>query len=184
MVELKDKTMIGKKAEDIMIPIDRYPNIFSDVTLRQAMAEFEHAYLNVDGEMSLPRALLVIDKNYSLIGIVRRRDILQGLEPDFMKHIPHHHQKELIDIEGDPNLVLLSSGRVIKTMHSHADKMRIADIMQPVTDKVQYNDHIAQIIYIMVKKDLNLLPVMKNRQVIGVVRSVDVFHEVAHLLLD
>ncbi|MCP4583114.1 MAG: CBS domain-containing protein [candidate division Zixibacteria bacterium] len=184
MVELKDKTMIGKKAEDIMIPIERYPNIFEDLTLRQAMAEFEHAYLNIDGEMSLPRALLVIDKDFNLIGIVRRRDILQGLEPDFMKHIPHHHQKELIDIEGDPNLVILSSGKVIKTMHAHADHMCIADIMQPVTDKIQYNDHIAKIIYMMTRKDLNLLPVMKKRRIIGVVRSVDVFHEVAHLLLD
>ena len=184
MIDLKDNKMIGKKAEDIMIPIERYPNIFKGTKLRQAMAEFEHAYLNIDGEMSLPRALLVIDEDYSLIGIVRRRDILQGLEPDFMKHIPHHHQKELIDIEGDPNLVLLSSGKVIKTMQTHADQMRIADIMQPVVDKVQYNDHIAKIIYLMVRKDLNLLPVMKGGQVIGVVRSVDVFHEVAHLLLD
>jgi predicted transcriptional regulator len=62
--------------------------------------------------------------------------------------------------------------------------MRIDDIMQPVVDKVQYNDHIAKIIYMMCKKDLNLLAVMKDGQVIGVVRSVDVFHEVAHLLLD
>jgi len=176
--------MIGKQAYEVMIPIEKYPNIFSGVTLREAMVEFEHAYINVDGQASLPRSLLVIDKDFSLIGIVRRRDILQGLEPDFMKHMPHHHQKELIDIEGDPNLVLLSSGKVIKTMRANADKFRIADVMQPVTDKIQHNEHIAKIIYMMVSKDLNLLPVMKDRKIIGVVRSVDVFHEVARLLLD
>jgi predicted transcriptional regulator len=176
--------MIGKQAYEVMIPIEKYPNIFSGVTLREAMVEFEHAYINVDGQASLPRSLLVIDKDFSLIGIVRRRDILQGLEPDFMKHMPHHHQKELIDIEGDPNLVLLSSGKVIKTMRANADKLRVIDIMQPVTDTIEHNEHIAKIIYLMVSKDLNLLPVMKDGKIIGVVRSVDVFHEIARALLE
>ena len=175
--------MIGKHALDVMIPIDSYPNISHKATLREAITEFERAAIDFKGYKSLPRALLVIDENRNLMGVVRRRDILQGLEPNFMKHIPQHHQKELSDIEGDPNLVLLSSGTIIKSMKAKAETP-VEEVMQPVKDKVEYNEHIAKIIYLMISKDLNLIPVIKQGQVIGVVRSVDVFHEVAHLLAE
>lgn len=177
--------MIKKRAHDIMIPINRYPNIFQGATIREAMAEFEHAFLNVDDCMSLPRALLVIDENHNLIGMIRRRDLLKALEPRFMQQVPHHHQKEYFDIEGDPNLVALSSGKLIKTMRSQANQV-IDDIMLPadLMFTVDYNDHIAKVVYIMALKDLNLLPVMQEGKVVGVVRSVDVFHEVAHLVLE
>jgi predicted transcriptional regulator len=149
------------------------------------MAEFEHAFLNVDGRMSLPRALLVIDENHNLIGMIRRRDILKALEPRFMQKVPHHHQKEYLDIEGDPDLVALSSGKLIKTMKSQADQ-NIDDIMLPadLMFTADHGDHIAKIVYIMALKDLNLLPIMQGGKVVGVVRSVDVFHEVAHLILE
>jgi predicted transcriptional regulator len=177
--------MIKKRACDIMIPIEKYPNIFRGVTIKEAVAEFEHAYVNVDGQMSLPRALLVIDENHNLIGMIRRRDILKALEPRFMQPMPHHHPKEIYDIEGDPDLVALSSGRVIKTMKSQAGQ-KIDDYMLPaeLMFTADCNDHIAKIIFVMAKKDLNLLPVMRDGKVIGVVRSVDVFHEIAHILLE
>jgi predicted transcriptional regulator len=177
--------MIKKRAHDIMIPITKYPNIFRGLTIREAIAEFEHAYVNVDGQMSLPRALLVIDENHNLLGMVRRRDILKALEPRFMQPMPHHHQKELIDIEGDPDLVALSAGRVMKTIVAQASQ-KIDDIMLPadLMFTADYNDHIAKIIYVMAIKDLNLLPIMQKGKVVGVVRSVDVFHEIAHLLLE
>lgn len=177
--------MIKKRASDIMIPIDKYPNIFQGVTIREAMAEFEHAFLNVDDCMSLPRALLVIDEKRNLIGMIRRRDILKALEPRFMQKVPHHHQKDYFDIEGDPDLVALSSGKLIKTMRAQADQ-NINDIMLPadLMFTANYDDHIAKIVYIMALKDLNLLPVMRDGKVVGVVRSVDVFHEVARLILE
>jgi hypothetical protein len=37
-------------------------------------------------------------------------------------------------------------------------------------------------VFTMVSRNLALLPVMKGKKVIGVVRSVDVFHEIAELL--
>ena len=177
--------MIKKRAADIMIPINKYPNIFHGVTIREAIAEFEQAFLNVDDCQSLPRALLVIDERHNLIGMIRRRDILKALEPRFMQKVPHHHQKEYLDIEADPDLVALSSGKLIKTMRAQANQ-NIDDIMLPadLMFTADINDHIAKIVYIMALKDLNLLPVMKDGKVVGVVRSVDVFHEVAHLILE
>lgn len=177
--------MIKKSAHDIMIPINKYPNIFSGATIREAITEFEHAFLHVDGQMSLPRALLVIDKNHTLLGMVRRRDILKALEPRYMQPMEHHHQKELIDIEGSPELAVLSAGNLMRTVKAQANQ-RIDDIMLPaeLMFTADYNDHITKLVYVMTIKDLNLMPVMRDGKVVGVVRSVDVFHELAHLFME
>jgi predicted transcriptional regulator len=36
----------------------------------------------------------------------------------------------------------------------------------------------------MISKDLDLLPVMKDNRIVGVVRSVDAFNEIAAILLE
>ena len=59
----------------------------------------------------------------------------------------------------------------------------VSEIMQPVATTVRYEDHLATVIYKMVSNDLNLLPVLKEGKVVGVVRSVDVFEEIADILL-
>jgi predicted transcriptional regulator len=48
---------------------------------------------------------------------------------------------------------------------------------------VDFQDHLAKIIYEMVDRGLSLLPVLKEGKVVGVVRSVDAFREIAEILL-
>ena len=73
--------MPTKHAKDIMIPLNKYPHIPHTLTLREAVAEMELSVVEVGGLKSLPRALLVFDDDQQLLGVVRRRDILRGLDP-------------------------------------------------------------------------------------------------------
>ncbi len=174
--------MASKKADEIMIPLDQYPHIPHWFTLRQAMPEFQKSIIDVKGYKSLPRALLVFDKEYHILGIVRRRDILRGIEPRFLKTMPMHNRQQLFDIEADPNLTVLTSGKVAKAVIEQATESTVDEIMQPVAGSVKHDDHIAKIAYKMIHQDLNLLPVIKDGKVIGVVRSVDAFNEMANIL--
>ncbi len=174
--------MATKRAEDIMIPLDKYPHIPHWFTLRQAVAEIQKSKIDFKGHKSLPRALLVFDEKYHLLGIVRRRDILRGLEPKFLKTMPMTHRQQMFDIEADPDLTVLTSGKVAKAVKDQADNT-ISEVMQPVAGSVRHDDHITKIIYKMIHKDLNLLPVVRGDKVIGVVRSVDAFNEMANILL-
>lgn len=169
-------------AADIMIPLEKYPHIPYWFSLRQAVAEMEKTSLEVGGRKSLPRALLVFDEKYNLLGIVRRRDILRGLEPKFLRTMSMPYRKKLFDVEIDPNLADLSSGKVAEAMQEQSEQA-VSEVMQPIAATVDVNDHLAKIIYKMVSRDLNLLPVLRDDSVVGVVRSVDVFHEVANMLL-
>jgi predicted transcriptional regulator len=171
-----------KKAEEVMIPLDKYPHIPYWFSLRQAIAEMEKSELEVMGKKSLPRVVLVFDEKYRLMGMVRRRDLLRGLEPKFQLESSRASEKRWFDIKIDPELAELSYDNILKGICERA-KHPVSDIMIPVTMTVNADDHLMKVIYEMVENNLSLLPVLKDNRIIGVVRSVDVFHEVAQLLL-
>ena len=77
--------MMNTTAIEIMIPIDEYPNVPHTYTIRQTAAVFKSSRLEVGGMTSLPRAVLVFDEENHALGLVRRRDILRGLEPRFLR---------------------------------------------------------------------------------------------------
>lgn len=174
--------MVTRRAGEIMIPLDKYPHIPHWFTLRQAVVEMEKSELVVDDRRSLPRALLVFDEKYQLLGVVRRRDILRGLEPKFLRTMPVQHRRKLFDIGGDDDLTSMSTGRFAKALVQQADQP-VSEVMQPVAATVDVKDHLAKVIFLMLSRDLNLIPVLDGDRLVGAVRSVDVFREVANVLL-
>jgi predicted transcriptional regulator len=177
-----EKYMETKQAKDIMIPLSKYPHIPYWFTLRQAIVEMENSELEIDGRKSLPRVVLVFDEKYRLLGIVRRRDILRGLEPGFLENQPKSYRQKVFDINIDPNLAELSAIHWVTEVRERAERP-VSDIMTRISATVNHDDHLIKVIYEMVDNDLSLIPVMEDSKVIGVVRSVDVFHEVAKLLV-
>jgi len=175
--------MENVRARDVLIPLDKYPHLPYWFTLKQAIAEMEGAVLEIDGRISLPRMLLVFDEKYQLMGMARRRDILKGLEPMFLREKPLQYRKKLWDVQVDPELSELSYGKVVEAVIKLADETSIGDVMLPIEATVDYDDHIVRVIYEMNKHNLSLLPVLKDGKVVGVVRSVDVFHEVAKVVV-
>jgi len=169
------------RAGDIMIPLEKYPHIPYWFTLRQAIAELEKSEIEMDGRKSLPRAVLVFNETYELLGVVRRRDILKGLEPKFLLAKPLQYRKKLFDVKIDPNLSLLHSEDLLKGIVEQAEKP-VSEIMSPIENTIDFNDHIFKIIYEMNEHKINLVPVVKGKSVVGVVRTVDIFHRVAKML--
>jgi len=170
------------RASDVMIPLDKYPHIPYWFTLRQAMVEMEHSELEINGRKSLPRMVLVFDEKYRLMGMARRRDILRGLEPKFLREKPVQYRKKLWDVQVDPDLSELTFSRVWEDVRKRVENP-ISEVMLPIEGTVDHDDHIVRIIYEMNKHDLSMLPVMHDEKVVGVVRSVDVFHQIAKLLI-
>jgi len=170
------------RAEDIMIPLESYPHIPHWFTLRQAMVELEKAEIEFGGRKSIPRVLLVFNEKYQLLGIARRRDIMRGLEPKYLLSKSLDYRKKLFDVKVDPNLSEMNYDKLINGIKEQADRP-ISDVMLPIMATVEHDDHIIKLIYEMVDNNLSLLPVFKEGKIVGVVRSVDVFHEMAKLII-
>jgi predicted transcriptional regulator len=174
--------MTGICAKDILVPLDKYPHIPNFHTLKQAVALMEHSVIEIGDRISLPRSLLVFDKDYRLVGVARRRDILRGLEPEFLQRMPLKNRRELFDVEVDPNLLEMSYEKIAKEIAARGE-LSVSTVVRPLKTIVDYNDHLARIVHEMVKWQANLLPVERDHRIVGVVRSVDVFHEVSKLVI-
>jgi Mg/Co/Ni transporter MgtE len=170
-----------KRVRDVMIPVGQYPSLRDTATLREAVTLMETAELEVQGRRSLPRVLLVFDAIQVLVGYVRRRDLMRGLEPRFLVVRPLAYRKKLFDVAVDPNLSELSHDRVANGIREQGDRP-ITDVMQPIEAVVQADDHIMKAIYEMVSQDLTLIPVVDGKQLVGVTRSVELFREMALVL--
>lgn len=169
------------RIKDIMIPVSEYPSVRPDNTLEEAISKMEQSELEMEGRKSLPRVLLVFEITGELVGTVRRRDIMRGLEPKHLVTQPLNYRKKLFDVSIDPNLSELSYDRMISGIKEQA-KQLVRTVMRPIQIALDHNDHIIKGVYEMVGYGLTLLPVIKDGTVVGVVRSVELFRELAHIV--
>jgi len=174
--------METKRIEEIMIPLDQYPHLHLQQPLKDAIREMEKCEIEAYGRKTVPRVTLVFNDEHQLVGVARRRDILRGLEPEFLVHKPIAIRKSLFDVEYDPNLSELSYDHLVSGILERSN-LPIEDVMLPVEVTLDYNDHIIKAIYEIVDSNISVLPVMKDNKVVGVARSVDVFREIAVIIL-
>jgi predicted transcriptional regulator len=170
-----------KKVKEIMIPLSKYPHIPYWFTIRQAIVEMEKSELDIDGRKSLPRGVLVFDEKYRLMGVVRRRDILKRLEPEASDENSENVSKAG-ETKGDVKSIPVVPAGWVAEMKKRGEH-QVCEIMMPIGVTINSEDQLVNAINKMVDNDLSIIPVMKDDKVVGVVRSVDVFHEIAKLML-
>jgi len=162
-----------KKVKELMIPLADYPHIPYWFTLRQAMAIVREAVIKFEGSFE-PRAVLVFDEKYQLMGIVTLRDIIKGLEPRFM------HETTLI--KADPNLTVLM-GDLLGPGMREASQKPVSEVMSPVKVTIQGNDPLAKAIFMMIQENVGMMPVAQDGKVTGMVRLSDLFKEISDMVL-
>jgi CBS domain containing-hemolysin-like protein len=170
--------MKDKIVQDIMVPVDEYPCIPDTLTIGDAVVEMTVQILRTK-HLSLPRVALVFDEDFAdLRGMLRRRDIMRGLEPGFLISGSLGYARKLFNVDVDPNLSELSHDKIVAGLRKRSTRP-VKDYMIPIPATINHNDHIMKAVAEMVDQDTSLLPVLKGRNVVGVVRSVDVLSEIA-----
>jgi CBS domain-containing protein len=169
-----------RQAGDIMIPLDKYPHIPYWFTMRQALAEMEHTEFDIGGRKSLPRVVLVFDEEYNLLGIVRRRDILRGIEPDYLA-------KTLADGIGKKKYQETTGEAAVQKVQDFIKERverPVSDVMMRLESAVDFEDNIAEIAAKIVDNNVSLMPVLKDGEVVGVVRTVELIDELARAVFE
>jgi CBS domain-containing protein len=169
------------RARDIMVPIDKYPAVRVDATLADAARVLSNWHIDMRGSVSMPRILLVMTADDHFAGVVRRRDILRGLAPSFLVGSAADHPELLFDVEIDPNLTELLSGRASEKLRAKA-RTPVGEIADSVVATLHADDPLIRVIQQMVRHNQPLLPVVEGDDVVGVVRSLEVLATVAGML--
>ena len=162
-----------KTAADLMIPLEDYPHIPYWFTLRQAMAIVRETAIKFECHFEL-RAVLVFDEHYQLLGILTLRDIIKGLEPRFMQ--------ETGLVKGDPNLAVFM-GDLFGAGLQEASQKPVKDVMSPIKVTIQGSDPVAKAVFLMVKENVGLMPVIQEGKVAGMLRLSDLFGEISKMVL-
>jgi len=162
-----------KTAQDLMIRLEDYPHIPYWFTLRQAMAIVREATVKFEGSFE-PRAVLVFDEKYQLMGILTLRDIIVGLEPKFLQ--------ETGLIKMDPSLTVLMGDFFGPKMREQSQKV-VGEVMSPIKITVDADDPITKPLYLMIKENIGLIPVMQGGKVVGMLRLSDLFGEISKIVL-
>ena len=173
--------MEGKVVENIMVPLSQYPHVKHDQTLTEAITVMEKTQITIGNRKSLPRKVLVFDDLNILVGMIGRRDIIRGLEPDFMSVKPDKYPRKLFKVEKDPNLMAFSFDKTVKGLQQRAQK-KIFEVMRPIEVFIPHDAPLSTAISLMVDHDVSFIPVIKNEVVVGVVRSAELFRELARWL--
>jgi DNA-binding NarL/FixJ family response regulator len=163
----------NKKVKDFMIPLEDYPHIPYWFTLRQAMAIVREASIKFEGSFE-PRAVLVFDEKYQLMGMLTLRDIIKGLEPKFAKDAGL--------IKADPNLAVLM-GDMFGPGMKEASQKPVSEVMSPIKVTVNGDDPITKALFQMILENVGMMPVLLDKKVVGMVRLSELFKEISTVVL-
>lgn len=155
-----------QKVKELLVPIDRYPRIPHQFTVGEALVEIK-TYIGKGY-----RHILVFDERFQLLSVLSLRDLLKEMLPDFLK-TTSPSKYEGYSTLGDASLALLWQESFFKTCRKQAKKP-VSEIMSPVKTTVDADDPVLKALFIMLRDDVQMLPVLKGGVVIGVIRLVDI----------
>lgn len=170
-----------KKVKELMVKITDYPHIPYWMSIRDAIAMMHSVYDKESG-LGENRMVLVFDESYQLMGVLRLRNLLIGIEPKFLRKdekSPYQGLKHA-DYAGLSELV---EGTFTSKCKEEAAKP-VSEVLTPIIATVDANDSVAKAAFIMLQADINLVPVMDGEKVAGVLRMSDVFNELTKIVIE
>ena len=158
-------------ARDLLVPLNDYPHARESQTLAEAVAMLETRQIQFDGRISMPRVLLVLDEDNHLLGSLRRRDILRGVEPEFHDELDTTHPEAHFKAEIDPNLTELIPADDAETLAQKLSRP-IGELAIEMRAQVNIDDSLMKIVRELVGNDTHIAAVLDDGNVVGDCRRV------------
>lgn len=167
-----------KVVKDVMVDVFDFPHVPYWFSLRQAIGIAKKSLLTTE-KCHHPMAILVFDEKYNLMGTLTLKDILKGLEPNFLKPITKAQGME----SDEAALSMLWDGLFFKESMDKATRP-VGEAMVPAKFFVQPDDPLTKAAYLMIHNDLVLLPVLEDKKkFVGLVRIKEIFEELSDAVL-
>ncbi|MBW1683135.1 MAG: CBS domain-containing protein [Deltaproteobacteria bacterium] len=173
------KTIIIK---DLMVPLEEYATVSEDATLQEAVMALEAAQEKIDREKYkyLHRAILVLNRSGKVVGKISQLDALKALEPKY---------REI----GDPDKLARAGFspaflKILLEKHSFWDssladicrkcaRLKVKNFMHTPTEGEYVRDDatLAEALHMLVMGRHHSLLVVRNSDIVGILRLTDVF---------
>lgn len=165
-----------------MIPLDQYPVVSASTPLGEAIAAIRKGMEKP--ALSGFRRVLVVDEAGRLVGTADMSELLRGLEPGILHATPDGvAQGFATPFGGEPDVALeLFWDRTLGDGIARVPATPVAQVARPVTITVAPGDSLGRALHRMLQHDREMLPVVTDGKVLGVIRLVDILDRVAALI--
>ena len=177
--------------KDLMVPLNEYATIQEDATLYDAILALESAQAKWEKSQKtyLHRAVLVYDKNQKIVGKLSQLDILKGLEPKYNQAAAKNGR--IMTTSGFSQSFLRSLikqfalwDKPLSDVCKKATKLHVKDCMY-IPEEGEYvdsEDTLDIAINQLVLGRHQSLLVVKEKEIVGILRLTDVFKEVCNTI--
>jgi len=174
--------------KDIMVPLSEYATVSEEASLKDAINSLETAQKKFKLNQYTHKAILVYDKNNKITGKISTLDIIRALEPKYSL-IGKSNPLSSIGL----SRFGLSSGFLkslvkqynlwnepFESLLSNASSQKVKDFMYNPSEGeyVKEDASLAEAIHQIVMGHHQSLLVVKNDNIVGILRIVDIFKKI------
>lgn len=165
-----------------MIPLEQYPVVSATTPLGEAVAAIRSGMAKP--ALSGFRRVLVVDDSGSLVGTAAMAELLRGLEPGILRSTSEGVAQGFATPFSDDSGVgsELFWDRTLGEGFPQRPSRAVADVARPITVTIGSTEPLARALQRMLQHDREMLPVVDDGKVLGVVRLVDIFDRIATLI--
>jgi CBS domain-containing protein len=179
--------MEEKKVKNLMVPLCEYATVRQTASMLEAVVALDES--SKKGYNKSPhRAVLVMDEKGRIIGKLSQMDVIRSLEPkyreigEFARLTSYGFSRTFIrNMQKSYNLWHHPS----KSLADVASKTSVADIMYTPSEGefVSEDSNLREAIHQLIVGQHQSLLVLRDKEVVGVLRFNDIFAEVVHMIL-
>lgn len=181
--------LLKTKIRDRMIPIENYPSVSPDTTLREAALSLRTSFCELETGMCTeagPRTVLVVDENGKLIGILDFKSFLETMIPEITGGLSARLSAIGVSIAfAQANAEALDESRLgFRARVIKNAQVKVRDIMLKVRGAIDVDARLIDGMKKMFRNKIIVLPVYEGDTLVGVLRDTDLFLAVADVLED
>lgn len=181
--------MKSKTVKELMVPIEEYATVGEDATLIDAVMALEMAQMEFDQTRYRHRAILVLDESNHVIGKISQHDVIKALEPRYQKNTSREQgalsrfglSKFFIDAAMEEYSFW---DKPLQNLCEKAAGLKVKDFMYMPSqgEFVEENATMDEAIHRLIVGGHHSLLILRGKEIVGVLRVVDVFEMVSNEL--
>ena len=176
------------KVKDLMVPISEYGVISEDASILDAVLALEKAQLAFDMTRYRHRAILVQDSRKRIVGKLGQLDVLRSLEPKYKEMRDESSGMKKFGFSRSFMMSMLESYKLFDLPFDDicrkAGEEKVKKYMHQPTEG-EFIDETATLdeaVHLLVLGHHQSLLVMRQKEIVGILRLTDVFAAVFHAM--
>lgn len=169
------------RVRDIMLPLTSFSTIGEERTVADAidviLQSFIRTMTSTTVQETVHRSILILNRDNKVVGVMTFTDLLQGLQPPYMRLMTERPQMaDSIYLE-PPNF----SGMFTIMARDIASK-QVKDVMSDAPPVINADANLMEAVNQLLTLGVRRLLVIDGDDIIGVVREQDIFFEMSRLI--